>query len=35
VVQLGAHCADMFTQPVLLEKLQWCLASLGLQEGDV
>eukprot|EP00253_Pinus_taeda_P006637 PITA_06637 len=24
--------ADMFTNPVLLEKLRWCLASLGLQK---
>jgi hypothetical protein len=35
VVHTGANCADMFTQPILLEKLWWCLASLGLQEGDV
>eukprot|EP00253_Pinus_taeda_P017565 PITA_17565 len=26
------NCADMFTKPVLLEKLRWCLASLGLQK---
>jgi len=25
----------MFMQPMLLEKLRWFLASLGLQEGDV
>jgi hypothetical protein len=32
VVHTGENCADMFTQPVLLEKLRWCLDSLGLQE---
>jgi hypothetical protein len=26
------NCAHMFTKPVLLEKLSWCLASLGLQK---
>jgi hypothetical protein len=26
------NCADMFTNPVLLEKLRWHLTSLGLQE---
>eukprot|EP00253_Pinus_taeda_P019340 PITA_19340 len=26
------NCADMFTKLVLLEKLRWCLASLGLQK---
>ena len=25
-------CANMFTKPVFLEKLRWCLASLGLQK---
>ena len=24
--------ADMFTKPVLLEKLRWCVASLGLKK---
>eukprot|EP00253_Pinus_taeda_P030085 PITA_30085 len=31
-VHTKENCADMFTKPVLLEKLRWCLASLGLQE---
>jgi hypothetical protein len=31
-VHTKENCADMFTKPVLLEKLQWCLASLGLQK---
>ena len=26
------NCLDMFTKPVLLEKLRWCLASPGLQK---
>ena len=26
------NSADMFIKPVTLEKLRWCLASLGLQE---
>ena len=26
------NCADMFTKPVLLEKLRWCLGSLGLHK---
>jgi glutathione peroxidase-family protein len=26
------NSADMFMKPVLLEKLRWCLASLGLQK---
>eukprot|EP00253_Pinus_taeda_P022497 PITA_22497 len=26
------NCAYMFTKPVLLEKLRWCLASVGLQK---
>eukprot|EP00253_Pinus_taeda_P026081 PITA_26081 len=29
-VHTKENCADMFTKPVLLEKLRWCLASLGL-----
>jgi hypothetical protein len=31
-VHTKENCTDMFTKPVLLEKLQWCLASLGLQK---
>lgn len=31
-VHTTENCADMFTKPVLLEKLKWCLASLGLQK---
>jgi hypothetical protein len=31
-VHTKVNCADMFTKPVLLEKLRWCLASLGLQK---
>ena len=31
-VHTKENSADMFTKPVTLEKLQWCLASLGLQE---
>eukprot|EP00253_Pinus_taeda_P034543 PITA_34543 len=31
-VHTKENCADMFTEPVLLEKLRWCLASLGLQK---
>ena len=26
------NCVDMFTKPVLLEKLCWCVASLGLKK---
>eukprot|EP00253_Pinus_taeda_P012953 PITA_12953 len=26
------NCVDIFTKPVTVEKLQWCLASLGLQK---
>jgi hypothetical protein len=26
------NCADMFKKTVLIEKLQWCLASLGLEK---
>eukprot|EP00253_Pinus_taeda_P016925 PITA_16925 len=29
-VHTKENCADMFTKPVLLKKLLWCLASLGL-----
>eukprot|EP00253_Pinus_taeda_P014092 PITA_14092 len=29
-VHTKENCADMFMKPVLLEKLRWCLASLGL-----
>ena len=31
-VHTRENCADMFTQPVTIEKLCWCLASLGLQK---
>eukprot|EP00253_Pinus_taeda_P009603 PITA_09603 len=31
-VHTKENCADMFTKPVLLEKLRWCLSSLGLQK---
>eukprot|EP00253_Pinus_taeda_P024142 PITA_24142 len=31
-VNTKENCGDMFTKPVLLEKLRWCLASLGLQK---
>jgi hypothetical protein len=31
-VHTQENCADMFTKLVLLEKLWWCLASLGLQK---
>eukprot|EP00253_Pinus_taeda_P034861 PITA_34861 len=31
-VHTKENCADMFTKPVLLEKLRSCLASLGLQK---
>eukprot|EP00253_Pinus_taeda_P032818 PITA_32818 len=30
-VNTRENCADIFTKPVIVEKLQWCLASLGLQ----
>jgi hypothetical protein len=30
-VHTQENCADMFTKPMLLEKLWWCLDSLGLQ----
>jgi hypothetical protein len=35
VVHTIENFADMFIQPILLEKLQWCLDSLVLQEGGV
>ena len=31
-VHTKENSANMFTKPVTLEKLWWCLASLGLQE---
>ena len=31
-VHTKENSADMFTKPVTLEKLRWCLASLGLHE---
>eukprot|EP00253_Pinus_taeda_P013297 PITA_13297 len=31
-VHTKENCADMSTKPVLLEKLHWCLNSLGLQK---
>jgi len=31
-VHTQKNCADMFTKPVLLEKLLWNLASLGLKK---
>ena len=31
-VHTKENCANMFMKPVLLEKLRWCLASLGLQK---
>jgi hypothetical protein len=31
-VHTKVNYADMFMKPVLLEKLRWCLASLGLQK---
>jgi hypothetical protein len=30
-IQTQENQIDVFTKPVLLEKLQWCMASLGLQ----
>ena len=29
-VHTRENCADIFTKPVTVEKLRWCLASLGL-----
>ena len=31
-VHTQENCANMFTKPVLLEKLRWCVASLGLKK---
>eukprot|EP00253_Pinus_taeda_P024271 PITA_24271 len=31
-VHTRENCADIFTKPVTVEKLQWCLASFGLQK---
>eukprot|EP00253_Pinus_taeda_P025645 PITA_25645 len=31
-VNTRENCADIFTKPVTVEKLRWCLASLGLQK---
>ena len=31
-VHTKENCADMFTKPNFLEKLRWCLASLGFQK---
>eukprot|EP00253_Pinus_taeda_P020909 PITA_20909 len=31
-VHTQENCVDIFTKPVTVEKLQWCLASLGLQK---
>jgi len=31
-VHTKENSADMFTKPVLLEKLRWCVASLGLKK---
>lgn len=31
-VHTQKNCADMFTKPVILEKLRWCITSLGLQK---
>ena len=32
-VHTPKNCADMFTKPMLVEKLKWSVASLGLQNG--
>jgi hypothetical protein len=32
VVHTEASCADMFIKPVLLEKMWWSVASVGLQK---
>eukprot|EP00253_Pinus_taeda_P023964 PITA_23964 len=32
MVHMRENCANIFTKPVTVEKLQWCLASLGLQK---
>ena len=31
-VHTQENCADMFTKPKLLEKLRWCVTSLGLKK---
>jgi len=31
VVHIGGNCAVMFMEPMLLEKLGWCLTSPGLE----
>ena len=31
-VHTQENCADMFTKQILLEKLRWCVASLGLKK---
>jgi len=31
-VHTQKNYADMFTNPMLLQKLQWCVASLGLKK---
>ena len=31
-VHTQGNCADMFTKPILLEKLQSCVASLGVHK---
>jgi len=31
-VHTWENCADIFMKPVTVEKLRWCLASLGLQK---
>ena len=32
-VHTPKNCVDMFTKPMLVEKLKWSVASLGLQKG--
>ena len=32
-VHTQENFGDIFTKPVTIEKLRWCLASLGLQKG--
>ena len=34
-VQTQESCAYMFTKPILLEKLRWCVASLGLKKKGI
>ena len=31
-VHMLENCADIFTKPISVEKLRWCLACLGLQK---